>query len=79
IARWLQENQITNHRKSDALFVNAERKLESLEFSFDATWRYSEIRQHFNAGSFLQIKYKTRAMTNAVEDKTVGTKDRKED
>ncbi|CAG8606557.1 11002_t:CDS:2, partial [Paraglomus occultum] len=39
---------IKSRRKSNALFVNAKRKLESLELSFDETWRRPEIRQFFN-------------------------------
>jgi len=39
---------IKSRRKSNALFVNAKRKLESLESNFDVTWRRPEIRQYFN-------------------------------
>jgi len=39
---------IKSRRKSNALFVNAKRKLERLESNFDLTWRRPEIRQYFH-------------------------------
>ncbi|KAF0333068.1 hypothetical protein F8M41_017085 [Gigaspora margarita] len=67
------KDTIHNRRKSDAMFIDAKRRLQRLYSNFDDTWRRPEIYQYFNELDLYHANkaYETRAMTNAVKDKTV--------
>ncbi|CAG8709829.1 17813_t:CDS:2, partial [Racocetra fulgida] len=59
---------ITNYRKSNALLVNAKRKLECLEATFDVIWRGPEVRQYFDKLDLSHLNASTKAIYSFVKE-----------